>query len=327
MNGTRFNIENTNGRETIFSANILPEWKKYLVRSARANICIDEDGSWLLQRVVGKSFNIYFIDHTVGQYVQKKISISKPFLGVYFILHGAVSFNQPQLLGIKIGTGEFGLIYTPSKKIEIGFEKYITNSILLIELENILLSRFLHFFDFLNLFQKQVTTNKPQHVSSFGNLDMLNVIQQIKFSAFPKKINNVYIEYKVHELVLLALYNLDKNNARPSMNLHPSDRLKIQQVMDDMAQNPENNFSINDLAKRYELNTDKLKQGFKYIYGNTIFGTLLKIRMELAQLLLRNTDKSIFEISHLTGYSDATAFIRAFKKYYGASPGASRKQS
>jgi AraC-like DNA-binding protein len=57
----------------------------------------------------------------------------------------------------------------------------------------------------------------------------------------------------------------------------------------------------------------------------TTFSTILdQMRRELAQSYLRSPEMSIGEIGFLLGYSDVTAFQRAFKSWTGQSPGAYR---
>jgi len=56
----------------------------------------------------------------------------------------------------------------------------------------------------------------------------------------------------------------------------------------------------------------------------TFSGVLDQLRRELAQSYLRSSGMSIGEIGFLLGYSDVTAFQRAFKSWTGRSPGAYR---
>ncbi len=49
------------------------------------------------------------------------------------------------------------------------------------------------------------------------------------------------------------------------------------------------------------------------------------VRFETAQRFLR-TDKSLAEIATALGYSDATAFIRAFKHFTGKTPARWRRE-
>ncbi|MEM9457427.1 MAG: helix-turn-helix domain-containing protein [Myxococcota bacterium] len=59
----------------------------------------------------------------------------------------------------------------------------------------------------------------------------------------------------------------------------------------------------------------------------TSFATLLqKVRQERARQYLRSDDRSLSEIAALLGFSDATAFSRAFRGWEGQSPSTWRRQ-
>ena len=44
------------------------------------------------------------------------------------------------------------------------------------------------------------------------------------------------------------------------------------------------------------------------------------VRIELAQYLIKNSDKSMCEIAYEVGYADFPSFVRAFKKVTGMTP-------
>ena len=71
--------------------------------------------------------------------------------------------------------------------------------------------------------------------------------------------------------------------------------------------------TIEDLASEIGLSSTKLKEGFKNIYGNTIYSYLLDYKMEEARRMLESKKSNINEIGHILGYSTASHFISAFK--------------
>ena len=64
-----------------------------------------------------------------------------------------------------------------------------------------------------------------------------------------------------------------------------------------------------------------------YREGTSYKSIVLEVRMKLALHYLESTDLSIQEIAYLLDYAQPGPFSRAFKKCYGASPLAARKQS
>ena len=68
------------------------------------------------------------------------------------------------------------------------------------------------------------------------------------------------------------------------------------------------------------MNIKKLKEGFKQIYGETVYGYLLDHKMNEARRMLNAKQHNINEISLRLGYSTSSHFISAFKKKFGTTP-------
>ena len=78
--------------------------------------------------------------------------------------------------------------------------------------------------------------------------------------------------------------------------------------------------SLEKLAIEVELSLKKLKDGFKQIYGDTVFAYLLDHKMDEARKMLDSRKHNVNEVSLKLGYSTASHFIAAFKKKYGTTP-------
>jgi AraC-like DNA-binding protein len=78
--------------------------------------------------------------------------------------------------------------------------------------------------------------------------------------------------------------------------------------------------SLTELAKISGINEFKLKQGFKEVFDNTVFGYLSDYRLGQARDLLLEK-KSIKEVADELGYSSVQHFSTAFRKKYGMTPG------
>ena len=75
-----------------------------------------------------------------------------------------------------------------------------------------------------------------------------------------------------------------------------------------------------ELAKMVYLNPDYLSKLFHKQVGMTLGEYILEKRLALAKQLLINTDLSIADISQRVGITDASYFIRTFKKKIGVTP-------
>ena len=78
--------------------------------------------------------------------------------------------------------------------------------------------------------------------------------------------------------------------------------------------------TLQELSAEIGLNIKKLKEGFKQIYGDTVYGYLLDYKMNEARSMLNSKQYNINEISLKLGYSTSSHFITAFKKKFGTTP-------
>lgn len=85
--------------------------------------------------------------------------------------------------------------------------------------------------------------------------------------------------------------------------------------------------SPSDLAHALRLNPDYFRRLFTRTYGIPPRKWLLRRRLERACIALRESLLSISEIAELTGYPDLFQFSRRFKREFGISPLAWRKQT
>jgi AraC-like DNA-binding protein len=87
-------------------------------------------------------------------------------------------------------------------------------------------------------------------------------------------------------------------------------------IIERMAEPP----TLTELAKEIDLPLAYLKDGFKQIYGETVFNFLWEYKMEYARRMLNTKKYNVSEVSYEVGYSTASHFIAAFKKKFGITP-------
>ena len=132
---------------------------------------------------------------------------------------------------------------------------------------------------------------------------------------------DIYTESKVLELLVLQLYNFQKGNNKIEKCCRCThDFDKIHEAKDILIANSNHPPTILELSKRVGINDNKLKNGFKKVFNQTVYGYLFDYKMNLARQLLLDTDKTIFEIALDCGYEYTSHFTTAFKREYGLTP-------
>ncbi|MFP4567016.1 MAG: helix-turn-helix transcriptional regulator [Spirochaetaceae bacterium] len=61
------------------------------------------------------------------------------------------------------------------------------------------------------------------------------------------------------------------------------------------------------------MNCNKLKYGFREVFGTTVFGQLRNLRLEEARHLIEDGDHSVTEAAFAVGYSSLSHFARTFR--------------
>ena len=100
----------------------------------------------------------------------------------------------------------------------------------------------------------------------------------------------------------------------------------IRHVHDELTANLSKRVTIEELSKKYLMNTTTLKRAFKQVYGETIAAHMKKHRMEAAASMLIKTQKEIAAIAQAIGYESQSRFTAAFKETYGQLPTEYRKE-
>ena len=94
----------------------------------------------------------------------------------------------------------------------------------------------------------------------------------------------------------------------------------IRHVHDDLTRNLSERVTIEQLSRKYLMNTTTLKRVFKQVYGETIATHIKKHRMEAAAALLIKTQDDISAIAQAVGYESQSRFTAVFKETYGELP-------
>ena len=134
-------------------------------------------------------------------------------------------------------------------------------------------------------------------------------------------IKPLYFKAKAYEL--LSLYfnrSEDADIEQCPFLADESNVTKIKRAKDIMISKMAEPPTLQELSEEINLSLKKLKEGFKQIYGDTVYGFLFDYKMEVARKLLESGAHNVNEVGLKVGYSTGSHFIAAFKKKYGTTP-------
>lgn len=78
--------------------------------------------------------------------------------------------------------------------------------------------------------------------------------------------------------------------------------------------------TLDDLASIAHLSRRSLTRAFRSAYGDSPIDYLIRLRLDRAAALLRETDWRITDVAQEVGFEDSNYFARSFRQHYGTSP-------
>ena len=248
--------------------------------------------------------------------------IDSSFIQFHFCIKGLSKFifNEGRY-ALDIREESSLLLYNPQRDLPIHLELH-PNSLLVSVLISIkkfhsLFSLEADYISFLSDDNKDKKYYKDGHITP----SMAIVLNQLVNYNLNQSIKNLYFKGKAYEL--LSLYfnrNEDANIEQCPFLVDETNVIKIRKAKDiiiaRMAEPP----SLQELADEIGLTLKKLKEGFRQIYGDSVYSFLFDYKMEVARKLLESNAHNVNEVGLKVGYSTASHFIAAFKKKYGATP-------
>ena len=150
---------------------------------------------------------------------------------------------------------------------------------------------------------------------------MAIVVSQLMENRLHTALKNIYNKGKVYELISLYFNKTEDTDLEQCPYLADDQNIrKIRQAKEIIVAEMNEPPTLEHLAKTIDLPLKRLKEGFKQLYGDSVYGFLFQHKMEFARKLLLSNMYSVGEIGLRVGYSTPSHFIAAFKKKYGTTP-------
>ncbi len=147
------------------------------------------------------------------------------------------------------------------------------------------------------------------------------ILNQILNYNLHPSVSPLYLRGKVYELIALLFNRNEENSLEQCPYLVDEDHLKRirrakEIIIENMAEPP----GLKPLAEEVGLPLKKLKEGFKQVYGDSVYSFLFDYKMEYARKMLESQRFNVNEVGLKVGYSTASHFIAAFRKKFGTTP-------
>lgn len=248
--------------------------------------------------------------------------VKRNYIQLHFCIKNSVKlFFNNSTYAIDILENKSLLLYNPNQDlpihIEIAPKSKSISFLISIEKFHTFFTQEAGLIHFLNDENK----HKKYYFDKALNPNEIVVLNQMFHYGLHSSLEKLYTKGKVYEFLSLYFHKSDNDEVQKCPFLEDEANVeKIRNAKNFLIENMMDPPSLNDLADKIKLPIQHLKDGFKQIYGETVFAFLFNYKMEYARKLLSTKKYNITETSFEVGYSTPSHFIVAFKKKYGATP-------
>jgi len=276
----------------------------------------------LTDQVIEEGFNVltYENDTDTTQAIIRHVDAS--LIQFHFCFRGSAHFNFNQrTYSLPLQDEHVLLLYNPQRDLPMELDTSPNTQLItvLISIKKFhsLFSQEAEQISFLsgeNINKKYY----KDHTISPSMAVVLSQILQHQPNAF---MGRLYLKGKIYELLSLYFNPTEATNISECPFLVDEENVrKIRNAKQIMLERMINPPSLQDLADEIGLSLKKLKEGFKQLYGSTVYQFVLDHKMNHARQLLGKGSYNVNEVALQLGYSNSSHFIDAFKKKFGTTP-------
>lgn len=148
-----------------------------------------------------------------------------------------------------------------------------------------------------------------------------SIAQQIWNVPYRGELKRLYLQAKVMELLVIYLDLISDNQEQTRVSgLKPETIACLHHARDILDTRLDNPPSILELAQQVGVSDRTLQRGFPMLFNATITSYLKQRRLEQAEKLLRQGDRTVAEVAMQVGYGHLGHFATAFKRQFGITP-------
>jgi len=280
------------------------------------------DKSFLPDNKIEDGFYLLKFHNDQDHAIEILRDVDKSFLQLHFSIKNsaALKFNGGHY-ALDLPENKSFLLYNPQQDLPINLElkpgAKVISLLISIEKFHTFFTQEAGLIHFLSGENKSKKCYRDKEL----NPNEMMVLNQIFHYGLHSSLEKLYSRGKVYELISLYFHKSDNEGIQNCPFLEDEANVekiqKAKQILIDRMTEPP---TLTELANQINLPLQHLKDGFKHIYGETVFAYLVNYKMEYARKLLTTRKYNISEVSFEVGYSTASHFIAAFKKKFGATP-------
>lgn len=264
---------------------------------------------------------VFFDIHLDSLHVDKELHVKNLDRMVAIAVTKKGSFTiKDNISKEKYTSNNINIFISSKQDLLLNINKNKETEIFVLFIADFILKRYLsqNQNEIINLLYNKIQKDVACELINTQPIDAISlyIIDKILSSKLDSYMNSLKCEHNILEFMIHRFKLFDVTNDELS-----NDEICISRAAKDILlrsfTSPPN---IEILAHLCATNETKLKQVFKKVYKTTIYGYIQKLRIEKANLLLKEQLLNIGEISKAVGYKHQGHFSKLFFDYYGVYP-------
>lgn len=176
------------------------------------------------------------------------------------------------------------------------------------------------------VFGANAVNARLRDVSGFEDPRLIFLLQQLRDEASGPGASPLFVRGIAQAVAIHLARNYTEISQTPPGRASALPAFKLRRVTDWMSEHLAEEFNLARLAAQVGMSEFHFNRLFKRATGVPPSQYQIKLRMDAARRLLRETGLSVIRIGHEVGYSNPSHFARIFRKETGVSPTVYRRQ-
>lgn len=305
-----------NLKELAFTDQLPNSLNDYLVPGASSVTASGTFGHVLFQQIQSNGIFIRLQHFLLNRGCTFTMMEYEPLLKLRFHLINHIQYHMEGLGNLVFYEQGYNLLYIPFQNNRLYFQNAGVYFSIDIHFPVYVLSQKLPPLVLMNEFQKKVLHQQPAMlvpVNQVASRSLLTNVHQLIQSG---KRSTASLHSRSLTLLNLCLENISEYPVLEPVTLSMQEAQSIFMARTKMEDNLKQEWTIKELTQLTGLNDYKLKIGFQQLYHSSPADYLRDIRMEKAWQLLSGKRYSVSQVAEEVGYTNLSAFSKAFKKYY-----------
>jgi len=303
-------------KELAFTDQLPETFNEYLIPGASSVMASGGFGHVLFQQIQSNGILIRLQHFLLNRGCSFTLLENEPSLKLRFHLNNHIQYHIEGLGNLVCYEQGYNLMYSPYQSNKLYFQNAGVYFSVDIHYPIYVLEQKLPPLVLMNDFQKKVFHQQPAMlvpVTQVANRKLLTSVYQLMQSG---KRSGISLHTRLMALLNLCMENISEHPVWEPITVSMQEAQAIYLARTRMEENLKKDWTIKELIQLTGLNDYKLKTCFQQMYHSSPADYLRDIRMEKAWHLLSGKKYAVSQVAEVVGYTNLSAFSKAFKKYF-----------